>query len=64
MTLQSIPHQQQQCSISVTLQKYFSHPSLVIYFLLLLLLLFSFANPTHKTKTGIANPKTLNPPFQ
>jgi len=27
-----------------TLQKYFSHPSLVIYF---------FLNPTHKTKTGM-----------
>ncbi len=30
----------------VTLQKYFSHPSLVIYF---------FCNPTHKTETGTAN---------
>jgi hypothetical protein len=30
----------------VTLQKNFSHPSLVIYF---------FASPTHKTETGIAN---------
>jgi hypothetical protein len=30
----------------VTLQKYFSHPSLVIYF---------FSNPTHKTKTGTSN---------
>ncbi len=29
-----------------TLQKYFSHPSLVIYF---------FFNPTHKTETGPAN---------
>jgi hypothetical protein len=31
----------------VALQKYFSHPSLVIYFF--------FSNATHKTKTGIAN---------
>jgi hypothetical protein len=30
----------------VTLQKYFSHPSLVIYFL---------SNPTHKTKTRTPN---------
>jgi hypothetical protein len=30
----------------VTLQKYFPHPSLVIYF---------FSNPTHKTKTGTSN---------
>jgi len=44
--LQSIP--QQQCSISSTLQQHFSHPSLVIYFLLLLLLPFAFANPTHQ----------------
>jgi hypothetical protein len=31
----------------VTLQKYFSHPSLVKYIL--------FCNPTHKTETGAAN---------
>jgi hypothetical protein len=30
----------------VTLQKYFSHPNLVIHF---------FPNPTHKTKTVTAN---------
>jgi hypothetical protein len=30
----------------VTLHNYFSHPSLLIYF---------FANPTHKTETGTAN---------
>jgi hypothetical protein len=30
----------------VTLHKYFSHPSLVIYF---------FSVPTHKTKAGTAN---------
>jgi hypothetical protein len=30
----------------VTMQKYFSDPSLVIYF---------FSNPTHKTKIGTAN---------
>jgi hypothetical protein len=34
------------CSVCVTLQKYFSHPSLVIYF---------FFNLTHKTETGTAD---------
>jgi hypothetical protein len=34
------------CAHNVTLQKYFSHPSLVNYF---------FPTPTHKTKIGTAN---------
>jgi hypothetical protein len=37
-----------QCSQYVTLQKCFSHPSLVIYF---------FGNPSCKTETGTANSK-------
>jgi hypothetical protein len=36
----------QLCAQHVTLQKYFSHPNLVLYF---------FCNPTHKTETGTAN---------
>jgi hypothetical protein len=39
------------CAQYVTLQKYFSQPSLVIYF---------FSNPTHKTKIGIARMSETN----
>jgi len=41
-------HHLERCSVcNLTLQKYFSHPSLVIYLL--------FCNFTHKTETGTAN---------
>jgi hypothetical protein len=46
------------CAQCVTLQKYFSHPSVVIYF---------FSNLTHKTETGTANrweTTNSNPPGQ